>query len=849
MGEHDQDLRRENEALRRRIEQLELARGGEEALGGAGEAGFRAMANSMSQLAWIASGDGYIYWYNQRWYEYTGTAPAQMEGWGWSSVHDPAVLPEVMQQWSFSIAAGEPFDMRFPLRGADGEFRDFLTRAVPLKDDNGKVVQWFGTNTDVHALTRVEASLRQSERRLTAAQRIASLGSWEWDVASGRCDWSEQTYRLFGIRNGEFAGTYEAFLSAVHPADRQRTHQTLQRALAGDAPCHIEHRVIWPDGAVHVLYEHWEVARDAAGCTVQVAGTVLDITERKEAEASLAETNRALRLLSRCNEAVVRSEHEGELAAKVCRIAVHEGGFQFAWVGYAPDDQGTIPAAAWAGSADDEAIARFNADAQGPAHEAMRSGQLVRYPDPRAAHVGLPQPDGGWVSPHGVVCLPLKQAQESFGVLVLYLAEARLLTAGELGGLQDLAAALAFGIVNLRSQSERRRLQAALQTVATSISASTGAQFFEQLVTSMVEAVGAYAGCVARLLPGQPPVARTLGAVVAGASLSSFDYLLQGTPCEELLRTHEMVVSSGGDELYSDPRMLELLGRPQAYVGRRLDDAAGKLVGFAVVLFAEPLRSTQFVCSTLQIFATRAEVELARQKSDAQVREHASLLDKAQDAILVRDLAHRVVYWNKSAERRYGWTADEALGRSVKELLYADYTAFDAATAATLERGEWVGELSQRRKDGTWLQVEGRWTLVHDDDGAPKSILAVNTDLTERKKLERTEEHLRQAQKMDAIGSLAGGVAHDFNNVLSVILSFAQLILDGLQPSDPLREDLEEIRKAGLRATELTRQLLAFSRKQILQPVVLDLNQIVLSVEKMLRRVVGEHIELRLATS
>jgi len=126
---------------------------------------FRTMANSMLQLAWIARPDGFIHWYNDRWYEYTGTTPKDMEGWGWQSVHDPQMLPKVLEQWKASIASGEPFEMTFPLRGADGKFRSFLTRGQPLKDAQGQVVQWFGTNTDVDALKQMEEALRASEER------------------------------------------------------------------------------------------------------------------------------------------------------------------------------------------------------------------------------------------------------------------------------------------------------------------------------------------------------------------------------------------------------------------------------------------------------------------------------------------------------------------------------------------------------------------------------------------------------------------------------------------------------------------------------------------------------------
>ena len=123
---------------------------------------FRMMANAMPQLAWIANADGWLHWYNQRWYEYTGTTPEQMEGWGWQRVHDPVELPKVLAQWKASIETGKPFEMTFPLRRADGVFRLFLTRGFPLRDAAGRVAQWFGTNTDVTDLKRAEESLKAS---------------------------------------------------------------------------------------------------------------------------------------------------------------------------------------------------------------------------------------------------------------------------------------------------------------------------------------------------------------------------------------------------------------------------------------------------------------------------------------------------------------------------------------------------------------------------------------------------------------------------------------------------------------------------------------------------------------
>lgn len=130
-----ESARKEAESARQRAEEI--------------QAQFRTLADAIPTLAWTAHKDGFIDWYNARWYEYTGTVPADMEGWGWQSVHDATVLPHVLERWQGSIASGQPFEMTFPLRGRDGTFRQFLTRVIPTRDTEGRVVRWFGTNTDV----------------------------------------------------------------------------------------------------------------------------------------------------------------------------------------------------------------------------------------------------------------------------------------------------------------------------------------------------------------------------------------------------------------------------------------------------------------------------------------------------------------------------------------------------------------------------------------------------------------------------------------------------------------------------------------------------------------------------
>ena len=140
------------------------------------DAEFRLLADNIPTACWIANGDGYIVWYNRRWHEYTGTTAEQMEGWGWQSVHDPDVLPSVIERWTASIATGEPFEMTFPLKGSDGVFRPFLTRVQPVQDNSGAVVRWYGVNTEIQAL-------RESEERFRQVFENAAVGMIEIDAS------------------------------------------------------------------------------------------------------------------------------------------------------------------------------------------------------------------------------------------------------------------------------------------------------------------------------------------------------------------------------------------------------------------------------------------------------------------------------------------------------------------------------------------------------------------------------------------------------------------------------------------------------------------------------------------
>jgi len=243
--------------------------------------------------------------------------------------------------------------------------------------------------------------------------------------------------------------------------------------------------------------------------------------------------------------------------------------------------------------------------------------------------------------------------------------------------------------------------------------------------------------------------------------------------------------------------------------------------------------------------AVRAALERKRMKQQLDEREEyfRSLIEQAMDIIAVLDPEGALRYASPSVLPLLGYAPEDLVGLSIFALVHpddVDETLRVFSEGVATGHGGRLLELRLRHKDGTFRHLEaiGRYLL---DDPLVKGVVINARDVTERRVLER---QFLQVQKMEAVGRLAGGVAHDFNNLLTAILGYADLLLDGLPTLSPLRPDLEEIRNAANRAGALTRQLLAFSRKQVLEMRVLDLNELVADMDKMLRRLLGEDIDV-----
>jgi len=258
---------------------------------------FRTLAENISQFTWMADPTGWIFWYNQRWYDYTGTTLEQMQGWGWQQIHHPDYVDGVVEGFRHCIEAGEPWEDTFPLRGTDGTYRWFLSRALPIRDAQGDISRWFGTNTDITALKEAEEAIATSEERFRLAADGAHTGTWDIDLTTGEAVWSPRYFTILGYEpdpNG--AASEQMWHDRLHPEDVDRVTREWQQARQERRRYRAEYRIIRADNQ----QVSWVVALGSFtynrhGEAIRSTGVVLDINPRKQAEAALVRQERRYR--------------------------------------------------------------------------------------------------------------------------------------------------------------------------------------------------------------------------------------------------------------------------------------------------------------------------------------------------------------------------------------------------------------------------------------------------------------------------------------------------------------------------------------------------------------------------
>ena len=257
------------------------------------ESRFRTLANAIPQLAWMTDAEGSVYWYNQGWYDYTGATPEEMQGWGWQKVHHPDHVQRVVDRIRRSFETGEPWEDTFPLRGADGEYRWFLSRALPMRRSDGSIAGWFGTNTDVTEQLQAEQALREREAEFRALANTIPQLAWIADSDGRRYWFNTRWYEYTGLRPDQSLGL--GWWSVHHADHRSRVLDAQLAAFKGGNLWEDMVRLRRADGEYRWFLGRAMPIRDEAGHAVRWFGTDTDLTERREMEHALAASEQRFR--------------------------------------------------------------------------------------------------------------------------------------------------------------------------------------------------------------------------------------------------------------------------------------------------------------------------------------------------------------------------------------------------------------------------------------------------------------------------------------------------------------------------------------------------------------------------
>jgi PAS domain S-box-containing protein len=291
------------------------------------EARFRELADNISQFAWTADQSGWIYWYNKRWHDYTGTTLEEMQGWGWQKVHHPDHVNRVVERIKRSFESGSPWEDTFPLRGRDGNYRWFLSRALPIRDDSGEVIRWFGSNTDVTEQIKAEKALRDLNDNLEERiQRETRERLQIWNVSQDLLVVADMAGKYLNVNPAwsatlgwselDLLGKSSEWL--LHPDDKERTRVEMGHLAMGRKTTRFESRFRHKDGSYRWL--SWKSVPDGG----RIYAVARDVTELKDAENKLRETQQELaRVAGRATVAAMSAAIAHEIKQPVGAIVAN----------------------------------------------------------------------------------------------------------------------------------------------------------------------------------------------------------------------------------------------------------------------------------------------------------------------------------------------------------------------------------------------------------------------------------------------------------------------------------------------------------------------------------------------
>lgn len=633
----------------------------------------------------------------------------------------------------------------------------------------------------VRTLQRAHDQLQQNEQRLALALKSGHFGILDWDIQKDEMIWDDGMYAICGIVRDSREMSIESWQNHVHREDRRKFLEDINPQIIREKGYDTEFRILRPDGTVRHIKADGFVVKDKDGKPMRLICLNHDVTERMQDQEALRKSQEQYtKLVDTIPDALIRTDLEGN-------------------INFVNDQTLRI-----SGYRNDEIVGK----------------NILSF---------IVSEDWNTAIQNSLLMIERKLGPREYR---LTMKDGRKVPFEVNGDVLRDEDGKPFGIVNIcRDVSDRKQAEDALRE----------SERKYRLLTEKMTDVVWITDLNFRTLYITPSVQTVLG--FSPEERIPLDAAEQMTPeslalaIETLTRELAIEAQGLGDPDRTVNLLLEYYHRDGTT--RWLDTTIG---GF---------RDDQGVLTELhgvsRDVTARKQAEEAVKKSEEMLH---LITENMSDLIRVTDLQGNNLYVSPSHFRGLGYTRDERVGKSAFDIVHPDDIEMiinKYAEGLAAEKRIEV-EYRVRHADGHYVWLDTVADLLRNDQGEPKAVVMSSRDVSDRKIMEeerqKLEQQLLQSQKMDAIGQLAGGVAHDFNNMLSVIIGNTEMVINRLTPSDPLRMQMQDIMNAGMRSADLTRQLLAFARRQTVSPKVLDLNDTVSRMLKMLQRLIGENIKL-----
>ena len=730
------------------------------------------------------------------------------------------------QKLTEKVFQGESRTLEFRIVGLKGGHRWLETHAAPLRDQDGKVTALLGLTRDITARKRAEDTLRAKEEHLTSLIHSVEGVVWESDARTFKATYvSPRAERMLGYPLAQWTEEPSFWIHHVHPDDRERVlayNIECTREMRGHE---FEYRMIAADG--HEVWVHDVITVVVEnGHPSKLRGIMVDITAQKMAELRIKKLNRTYAVLNAINQLIVRAGTTEEVLGGACRVAVEKGEFLLGWVGLINVSSGQLELTAHSGATEDtQAILRrmFANPEEGCAFTSRALASAIRSAcndvaaDPQAESWRVYALERGY---RAMASFPLVVEGRCIGAFNLYAGQVGFFDEAELELLDELALDISFAMGALQHVRERHRAEDALRE---------SEERYKLAERAVNDGLWDW-----NILTGDDYLsARWKGILGFG---------------DDELPDHQ---SSFFDRIHPDDRAsVTAVAQEHMRGGRRFsaefrmrhkDGAYRWVLSRGEVVRDAAGRAVRMVGAMTDITESRKANE-ALQRREEHFRR---LIENASDLITAVNNSGVITYQSPAAMRSLGYAAEEMLGRNWSEFLHPDDTEAVQEAMVGLITGKESAvsvECRVRHKSGVWrvFQSVGRSVPGESAEGF---IIVNSRDITETRQL---EEQLRQSQKMEAIGQLAGGVAHDFNNILAAIIMQAEVASMAPNVPEEVQEGLVQVCGYAERAAKLIRQLLLFSRRQVMQARKLNINEVIAHLAQMLQRIIGEDIRLEL---